>query len=102
TLHPGSIACSSFNSFCIRLPTDQIDDLFRSSLTYIYSRFGADDPVLLKRRHHNYLNFIASLTMALSDTWSVIPEVRYTDNKSSLQTSEYDRVEFTLRFRGRF
>ena len=73
-----------------------------ASLTYIYSRFGADDPVLLKRRHHNYLNFIASLTMALSDTWSVIPEVRYTDNKSSLQTSEYDRVEFTLRFRGRF
>ena len=61
------------------------------SISYQYSKYGADDPLFQERRKDNFLFLRGGVEYTFNENWVITPEVRYLLNDSSLVINEFNR-----------
>lgn len=72
------------------------------NLIYEDSEYGAPDPLFFSTREDELLDFTAGIRYAVDRHWSIRPEVRYTQNDSTLVVNDYDRVSVMVFIRNDF
>ncbi len=73
-----------------------------ASMNYQHSRYGAADPIFLKRRRDNFASLSLGARYAIGQHWSLRPELSYTHNDSTLPVNGYERMEAMLTLRNDF
>lgn len=66
------------------------------------SDYGRFDPIFLESRDDEFFDVTAGLRFALSRHWSIRPEVRYSENDSTLVVNDYDRINVMVYIRNDF
>lgn len=61
------------------------------NIGYQYSRYGADDPLFLKRRRDHFVFVRAGVEYTLAKNWMVRPEIQYIVNNSTLPINDFNR-----------
>ena len=72
------------------------------SVSYQYSRYGAQDPLFLERRKDDFVLLRAALAYRLDRHWSVRPEFQYSLNSSTLAINDFDRWQAFVNLRNDF
>ena len=72
------------------------------SAMYEDSEYGANDPLFLRTREDEFIDVNAGLRFALDRHWSINPEVRFTNNDSTLVINDYDRINLMVYVRNDF
>jgi len=72
------------------------------SVTYQKSDYNAPDPLFLAQRDDDYVDVTLGYRHALDESWSVTPQLSWSNNDSNLVITDYDRFELMLVVRNEF
>jgi len=72
------------------------------NLTYQYSRYGAADPLFLKRRTDHFVYARAGLEYQLGTHWSIRPQIQFSRNDSTLPINNFTRWQPFITIRNQF
>jgi hypothetical protein len=76
--------------------------LVSATLGYEDRSYGGADPLFLVERHDKELQLRIAAPYSFSRSWSVIPAVTYTDNRSNIVVNAYQRTITSLSLRHDF
>ncbi|MBI2992544.1 MAG: tetratricopeptide repeat protein [Gammaproteobacteria bacterium] len=72
------------------------------SVSYQYSKYGADDPLFLETRKDDFVLVRAAVDYELDRHWSLRPEMQYSFNSSTLVINDFDRWQAFVNLRNNF
>jgi len=76
--------------------------LLTGGVSYQWSRYGADDPLFIETREDHFFLIRAGLEYALTNHWSLRPEIQYTNNESTLPINDFNRWQAFVIIRNDF
>ncbi len=72
------------------------------SFTYQHSEYDEPDPAFGVTRDEDFVDMGVGIRYTWRGNWTVTPELRYTNNDSTLEINEYDRVQALVTIRNDF
>jgi hypothetical protein len=70
-----------------------------ANASYEERRYGGPDPLFLVNRRDRELQARAAVRYDVDRNWSVSPAIAYTDNRSNIVVSDYDRTVYSISLR---